>query len=368
MRHTNILVLGGSGFIGRYIVNQLVARGCRVVVPARRRDHAKHLIMLPTCEVVQADIHDDAALDRLLSGQHAVINLVGILQGSEAQFERAHHALAQRVVAACARLKVARLLHMSALGADAKGPSMYQRSKGRGEAAVRASKLHWTVFQPSVVFGVEDRFLNLFAKLAAFAPVLPLAGAEARFQPVWVEDVAQALLRCLEWDDTAGKTYEIAAEADFFLVVLDSTSPTPLFDNRLSDLFSPGHVIVVINKIDQPGSPANLAFIPHARSVAISAKTGLGLEDLRSALIGLADGLAPHTGDDAVAINARHAYALNQAKADLASAQLKLAENAASELVASDLRGALAALGEISGRVDNERMLDALFANFCIGK
>jgi tRNA modification GTPase len=82
----------------------------------------------------------------------------------------------------------------------------------------------------------------------------------------------------------------------------------------------------------------------------------------------LADGLAPHTGDDAVAINARHAYALNQAKADLASAQLKLAENEASELVASDLRGALAALGEISGRVDNERMLDALFANFCIGK
>jgi NADH dehydrogenase len=159
--------------------------------------------------VVQADIHDDAALDRLLSGQHAVINLVGILQGSEAQFERAHHALAQRVVAACTRLKVARLLHMSALGADAKGPSMYQRSKGRGEAAVRASKLHWTVFQPSVVFGVEDRFLNLFAKLAAFAPVLPLAGAEARFQPVWVEDVANAFVNALDNPATFGKTYEL---------------------------------------------------------------------------------------------------------------------------------------------------------------
>ncbi len=209
MRHTNILVLGGSGFIGRYIVNQLVARGCRVVVPARRRDHAKHLIMLPTCEVVQADIHDDAALDRLCAGQHAVINLVGILQGSEAQFERAHHALAQRVVAACTRLKVTRLLHMSALGADAKGPSMYQRSKGRGEAAVRASKLNWTVFQPSVVFGVEDRFLNLFAKLAAFAPVLPLAGAEARFQPVWVEDVAHAFVNALDNPATFGKTYEL---------------------------------------------------------------------------------------------------------------------------------------------------------------
>jgi tRNA modification GTPase len=198
----------------------------------------------------------------------------------------------------------------------------------------------------------------------------------------FIEEVINLGPHCFRLIDTAGlnpqpgaieelgigKTYEIAAEADFFLVVLDATSPTPLFDNRLSDLLNPDRVIVVINKIDQPGSPANLAFIPHARSVAVSAKTGLGLEDFRSALIGLADGLAPHTGDDAVAINARHAYALNQAKADLASAQLKLAENAASELVASDLRGALAALGEISGRVDNERMLDALFANFCIGK
>jgi tRNA modification GTPase len=198
----------------------------------------------------------------------------------------------------------------------------------------------------------------------------------------FIEEVINLGPHCFRLIDTAGlnpkpgaieelgigKTYEIAAEADFFLVVLDATSPTPLFDIRLSSLFSPDRIIVVVNKIDQPGSPATLEFLPHARSVAVSAKTGLGLEDLRSALIGLADGLAPHTGDDAVAINARHAYALNQAKGDLASAQLKLGENAASELVASDLRGALAALGEISGRVDNERMLDALFANFCIGK
>lgn len=198
----------------------------------------------------------------------------------------------------------------------------------------------------------------------------------------FIEEVINLGPHCFRLIDTAGlnpkpgaieelgigKTYEIAAEANFFLVVLDATSPTPLFDIRLSSLFSPDRIIVVVNKIDQPGSPATLEFLPHARSVAVSAKTGLGLEDLRSALIGLADGLAPDTGDDAVAINARHAHALNQAKGDLASAQLKLGENAASELVASDLRGALAALGEISGRVDNERMLDALFANFCIGK
>jgi NADH dehydrogenase len=222
MRHTNILVLGGAGFIGRYIVNELVARGCRVVVPARRRDRAKHLILLPTCEVVQADIHDDAALDRLLAGQHAVINLVGILQGSEAQFERAHHALAQRVVAACTRLKVSRLLHMSALGADANGPSMYQRSKGRGAAAVRASALHWTIFEPSVVFGPEDRFLNLFARLAAFAPVLPLAGADVRFQPVWVEDVAHAFVHALDNPATLGKRYELVGPTIYTLRELAS--------------------------------------------------------------------------------------------------------------------------------------------------
>ncbi len=222
MRHTNILVLGGAGFIGRYIVNELVARGCRVVVPARRRDRAKHLILLPTCEVVQADIHDDATLERLLAGQHAVINLVGILQGSEAQFERAHHTLPQRVAAACARLKVPRLLHMSALGADPNGPSMYQRSKGRGEAAVRASTLDWTIFQPSVVFGPEDRFLNLFAKLAAFAPVLPLAGADVRFQPVWVEDVAHAFVHALDNPATYGKCYELVGPKVYTLRELAS--------------------------------------------------------------------------------------------------------------------------------------------------
>jgi NADH dehydrogenase len=104
---------------------------------------------------------------------------------------------------------VQRLLHMSALGADANGPSMYQRSKGRGEAVVRASALQWTIFQPSVVFGVEDRFLNLFAKLAAFAPVLPLAGADVRFQPVWVEDVAHAFVQALDNPATVGKSYEL---------------------------------------------------------------------------------------------------------------------------------------------------------------
>jgi NADH dehydrogenase len=209
MKHSNLLVIGGSGFVGRHLVNELVGRGCRVLVPSRRRDKAKHLILLPTCDVVEADVHDDASLDRLVAGQQAVINLVGILHGSQAQFERAHVTLTQRLLAACARHRVQRYLHMSALGADADGPSMYQRSKGRAEQAVRESKLAWTVFRPSVIFGAEDAFLNLFGRLAAIAPVLPVGGAGVKFQPVWVEDVARAFANCLDNDATVGRTYEL---------------------------------------------------------------------------------------------------------------------------------------------------------------
>lgn len=210
MRHGNVLVLGGSGFIGRYVVNFLIERGCRVLVPARRRDHAKHLIVFPTCEVVEASIHDDAQLDGLVAGQHAVINLVGILQGSEADFARAHGELTRRALAACAKHKVRRYLQVSALGADPNGPSKYQRSKGAAEAHVRAAQLDWTIFQPSVVFGPEDKFLNTFARLARIAPFIPLAGAGVRFQPVWVEDVARAVVNALDNPATFGKTYELA--------------------------------------------------------------------------------------------------------------------------------------------------------------
>jgi NADH dehydrogenase len=154
-------------------------------------------------------VHDDAALEQLVAGRDAVINLVGILHGSAAQFEQAHVALTQRVLAACARAKVRRYLHMSALGADVNGPSMYQRSKGRAEQAVRESPLQWTIFQPSVIFGAEDSFLNLFAKLAAIAPVLPIGGADVKFQPVWVEDVSRAFVNSLDNEATLGKTYEL---------------------------------------------------------------------------------------------------------------------------------------------------------------
>lgn len=215
MQHTNILVIGGAGFVGRHIVARLAERGLRVTVPTRRRARARHLILLPTVDVVECNVHDDKMLSNLVRDNDAVINLVGILHGSGGspygrEFAHAHVELPRRIVAACNEHRVERLLHMSALGADSNGPSMYQRSKGDGDAVVRASQSNWTIFRPSVVFGPEDNFLNLFATLAKFFPVLPIGGADARFQPVWVGDVADAFVHALDNLDTYNKIYELA--------------------------------------------------------------------------------------------------------------------------------------------------------------
>jgi NADH dehydrogenase len=212
---SNVLVVGGSGFVGRHVVARLVGRSYNVTVPARRRARAGHLITLPTVDVVEADVHDDATLAGLVRGQDAVINLVGILQGSRGspygpEFARAHVELPRRIVAACAAAGIRRFLHMSALGADSQGPSMYQRSKGDGEALVRSSGLDWTIFRPSVIFGPEDKFLNMFAQLARLFPVLPVGGTAVRFQPVWVGDVADAFCNALDNGATFGRAYELA--------------------------------------------------------------------------------------------------------------------------------------------------------------
>ena len=208
MTSRHIVVLGGSGFVGRYIVARLAAAGHRVVVPTRRRESAKHLILLPTVDVVDADIHDPDALVRQLFGAAAVINLVGLLHESGRDtFDRAHVELARKVVAACQAVKVGRLLHMSALGADVAGPSRYLRSKGEAEAIVAASGLSWTIFRPSVVFGPEDAFLNLLARLMRLLPVMAVAAPDARFQPVFVGDVAHCFVRAVDDERTYHARY-----------------------------------------------------------------------------------------------------------------------------------------------------------------
>jgi NADH dehydrogenase len=208
LKHRNFLIVGGAGFVGRHLVAALAARGASVTVPTRRRERAKHLIMLPTVDVVEADLRDPAALAGLAAGRDAVVNLAGILHGPG--FKYAHVELAQAVVNACHGAGVKRLLHMSALGADPAAPSEYLRSKGIGERAVLAADdLEATVFRPSVIFGPDDQFLNQFAFLSRFSPALALPKADARFQPVYVGDVVKAMLAALDSRDAGGKSYDL---------------------------------------------------------------------------------------------------------------------------------------------------------------
>lgn len=209
---SNVLILGGTGFVGRSVCEKLVERSGgadgRITVPSRRPQRAQHLRTLPTVELIQSDVHDATALARLLVDCDVVINLIAILHGGEADFQRVHVELPRKLVAACQSSGVKRVVHVSALGAAADAPSKYLRSKAAGEAVLRAAGLDLTVLRPSVIFGEHDRFLNLFASLQAVAPVMPLAGAAARFQPVWVEDVAAAIVASIDDRSSIGQTVE----------------------------------------------------------------------------------------------------------------------------------------------------------------
>lgn len=215
MNVKRVCVIGGSGFIGRHIAERLAAQGVRVIIPTRLRERAKDsLIVLPSVELLAADVHDPAQLVALVRGCDAVINLVGILHERRAgDFQRAHVTLTERVIAACREAGVRRYLHMSALGASERAPSEYLRTKAAAEARVReaqAAGLATTIFRPSVVFGDGDSFLTLFARMQAFAPFVPLGSPGARLQPVWVEDVAHAFVTALALAQAEGEVYELA--------------------------------------------------------------------------------------------------------------------------------------------------------------
>lgn len=212
-----VLLIGGSGFVGGWLASRLSAAGMRVTIPTRRRENRKGLLLLPTVFEVQADVNDPQALAHLVEGVDAVINLVGILHDRDdrepygAAFEAAHVALPRQIVASMRAAGVRRLLHMSALKAASDAPSAYLRSKAAGEAAVfdAAADLDVTVFRPSVVFGPGDAFLNTFAGLLRHLPLLPLVGADARMQPVFVGDVADAFVAALNDPASFGRAYEL---------------------------------------------------------------------------------------------------------------------------------------------------------------
>jgi uncharacterized protein YbjT (DUF2867 family) len=209
-----ICMIGGTGFVGRHIARQLVERGYDVRVLTRNRERAKHLLVLPSLEVIAANVHDPAELTRQFSGMDAVINLVGILHESrKLSFDNAHVQLTQKILDACTVANVKRVLHMSALAATADAPSAYLRSKAEAEKRVmafgEAGDGETTIFCPSVIFGDGDSFVNLFAKLIKALPVVVLACPNARFQPIHVNDVARAFVDSLEQARTFGQTYKL---------------------------------------------------------------------------------------------------------------------------------------------------------------
>ena len=213
----DILLIGGNEFVGRVLAAKLQNAGYSVLLPTRHLGAARELRMLPKVHLEDADIHDFDELQNLcgrVRSHGAVINLVGVLHDQPAKpygkvFKAAHVELPKNIITAMQLHGLKRYLHMSALGADEHGPSMYQRSKGAGEAAVKASNLDWTIFRPSVIFGVADQFINLFSKLTTLFPALPLAHCDAQFQPVSVDDVASAFVKSLTMPQTIHQSYDL---------------------------------------------------------------------------------------------------------------------------------------------------------------
>lgn len=208
-----VTVFGGSGFVGGQVVRALAKAGYRVRVAVRQPNLAYRMRMLGDVgqiEVVQANVRVPSSVARALDGAEACVNLVGVLWESGRQKFQSIHAMGARNVAeAAAKLGVKRLVHVSAIGADVNAAAKYARSKGEGEAIVRAAFPGATIVRPSIVFGPEDDFFNRFAQMAALAPVMPLVGGETRFQPVFVGDVAAVIANAVTSPAAVGVTYEL---------------------------------------------------------------------------------------------------------------------------------------------------------------
>ena len=224
MATRRIAVLGGSGFVGRHLVAALARAGYATRVLTRRRSRSRHLLVIPTCEIVETDVHLVSSLNLHLAGCDAAVNLVGILNehaGAGGGFGDAHAELPGKLAEACRHNNIGRVLHMSALGAGADAPSRYLRTKFHGERAACAAGddgIAVTSFRPSVIFGPEDSFFHRFAGLLALSPfVFPLACPWARFTPVYVGDVVRAFLTALDDDSTAGECYELCGPRTYTL-------------------------------------------------------------------------------------------------------------------------------------------------------
>lgn len=214
------VVFGGSGFVGRYISRRLAKAGWRVRVAVRRPNEAGFVRpygVVGQLEPVFCNIRDDASVAAALVGADAVVNCVGTFDKSGANnFDAVQHEAAGRVARLAAAAGVTKLVHLSALGADSGSESLYYASKGKGEAAVLEAFPSAIILRPSVIFGIEDKFFNRFATMARVSPVLPLVGGSARFQPVYVDDVAAAAVNAITYDVAPG-AYELGGPEEYTL-------------------------------------------------------------------------------------------------------------------------------------------------------
>lgn len=214
MKQQRVAILGGAGFIGRYVVKRLAERGDVLTVGGRNAAQAKFLKLkgdVGQVGLVNISIDSEGLLPAFVAGNDAVINCVGILRETRGQrFDDIHHTAPARLARLARENGVERFVHISSLAADPRSTSSYARSKAAGEQAIRDAFPTATILRPSIVFGPEDRFFNKFAEMAMFSPALPLiGGGETRFQPVYVGNVADAVIRCIDDRTTAGRTYEL---------------------------------------------------------------------------------------------------------------------------------------------------------------
>ncbi len=223
MRLLNICMLGGTGFVGTRLAARLVQEGHRVTVLSRDREQHKHLRVLPGLALENCDVGDSAALSEQFRGKDAVINLIGILNErgfGGGGFRRAHTELTRQALQAARSAGVIRFLQFSALGAAAEAPSHYLRSKAAAERIIRddSGPVDWTIFQPSVIFGPGDSFLNRFATLLAAMPLIfPLAMPQTRFQPVFVDDVVEAVLRSIHGGSASRRILQLGGPRQYSL-------------------------------------------------------------------------------------------------------------------------------------------------------
>ncbi|MBT8126897.1 MAG: complex I NDUFA9 subunit family protein [Gammaproteobacteria bacterium] len=240
MKHNSICILGGSGFVGKQIANRLVSRNRRVRILTRNRNNHRDLLVLPNIELIEADVFDNLQLKKYLNGVDAVINLVGILNEKQHNgdgFRKVHVELPKNLLGICLDLNIRRILHMSALNADANlGTSFYLRTKGEGENTLHTystDRLAVTSFRPSVIFGPGDSFLNRFADLLKVMPYFfPLACATARFAPVYVGDVADRFVQALDDKSTYGQRYNVCGPEEYSLKQLVEYTAKTLDLNR----------------------------------------------------------------------------------------------------------------------------------------